>query len=714
MLGNPFELFYRHFKSFTNEFSEENFIGNFQFGKVYRGIWKDGVGKDFGRKKGEDMEVVVKLWEDPLIYEVCPGDTKERLRDEIRLCYLMRRDQHPNVATMIAYKTFRDFCACIYDIKPLDTLHNLIPKESFTWLQRTKVAFGLASALDYMHFFLDLSYNFERQIPYLIRNLGAAHIMIDKDHNPVLFDFSMISGGKVTDRKDLLNQYVHGCYGYIDPSLAQCGWSEKSDVFAYGVVLLGLIMKTVYTDEDRKNHLPFVYELAHDKLKSELSSSLVHQSLEEEHFFNPMDGILLTKLAMQCVDHDPQKRPSMKQVVKSLRELCIFIHHSDSFRVNELIKSEYKEKNKELSELFHSLFPYKQILDKRPSRQTITVAGKGCDMVHSFEDLRSYTNGFSEENLIGNFQFGKVYLGEMEGRKVTVKIWDDVYNRHTARVFDSEMELLQRDELVLLRHPKLMSHPNLVNLIGYCHEDKHIGALYDLKPLNTLHNLLLKDAFTWSQRIKVALEFARLVQFLHAFDPPYLICNCSATNIMLDQDYNAKLFDFGMFTGGILHNSRDRWGLHNNGHVALHRDQPVGCDAYSGGFDDTGDRWCEELDVFSFGVLLVALIAKKVTGKEELERGDPYLHKWVQSEYEAKMSIPGFDKSKFSIVHESLEQDPAFRSSDGVALTKLAMQCFVRWENQRPTMKQVLRMFSKLKIVGKTCAPENVLALTNT
>ena len=73
-------------------------------------------------------------------------------------------------------------------------------------------------------------------------------------------------------------------------------------------------------------------------------------------------------------------------------------------------------------------------------------------MIHLFEDLSSYTNGFSKENLIESFLFGKVYLGEMEGLKVTVKIWDNVFSRRYNRVYDNEMELHLRVQMLFLKY----------------------------------------------------------------------------------------------------------------------------------------------------------------------------------------------------------------------------------------------------------------------
>ncbi|KAJ4839795.1 hypothetical protein Tsubulata_036895, partial [Turnera subulata] len=200
-------------------------------------------------------------------------------------------------------------------MKPLDTLHNLLQKGSLSWAQRINIAMGIASALEFLHQIED-----PLNPPYLLRNLCASHIMIDKDYKPVIYDFSMISGGILTDRRELTNQYVDGCHGYIDPVGARPGaWSERCDIFSFGVVLLGVITNKVYSEEDFTSGKPSVHEWAWGEYRQQQSDSgkqnisLVHASIESELLFYSRDGIKLTNLALRCVEYDPLKRPTVKQ-----------------------------------------------------------------------------------------------------------------------------------------------------------------------------------------------------------------------------------------------------------------------------------------------------------------------------------------------------------------------------------------------------------------
>ncbi|KDP24121.1 hypothetical protein JCGZ_25778 [Jatropha curcas] len=151
-----------------------------------------------------------------------------------------------------------------------------------------------------------------------------------------------------------------------------------------------------------------------------------------------------------------------------------------------------------------------------------------------------FTNGFSEGNLMWKFQFGKLFWGKINERKVIVKIWEypEMY-----KVFEGDNEGRVRDEIELLQHPKLIGHPNLVKLVGYCYDEQQLGTVYDLDPLGSVYELAPKGCFTWLHRIKVAYEFACLLKFLHIRNPPYESClvrSIDAAHIMLDKEYTPE------------------------------------------------------------------------------------------------------------------------------------------------------------------------------
>lgn len=118
-------------------------------------------------------------------------------------------------------------------------------------------------------------------------------------------------------------------------------------MFAFGVILVSLISKRVYSEEDRVNGVPYVYEWAlreADAFESEggmtnTEFSLVNESLAAECELFPGDGHKITKLALDCVNGDVSQRPTMKQVYRVLKKLETVKQHADFFGANKELSS---------------------------------------------------------------------------------------------------------------------------------------------------------------------------------------------------------------------------------------------------------------------------------------------------------------------------------------------------------------------------------------
>ncbi|XP_065850246.1 receptor-like kinase LIP2 isoform X2 [Euphorbia lathyris] len=292
--------------------------------------------------------------------------------------------------------------------------------------------------------------------------------------------------------------------------------------------------------------------------------------------------------------------------------------------------------------------------------RTIKGSGQSQARVKGFSSkaLIKATDSFSEENLIGKYQFGKVFRGEIKGQKVTVKIWETIVDKGVHR-FGNEDRL--RDEISLLQHPRLLGDPNLVKMIGYCFEGETLGAVYDLDPQDSLHNLAPKDEFNWLQRMKVIYELANLLEFLHTPIPaphvPYRVGNIDAAHIILDKEYSPKLADFGMTVGGIILSPRAlrmRILRERFGYMDTSRAMPWERRNYMGGKDKGGVF--EGRDIFGFGCILLCLIHKRVPTLDGAE-DDRFVPDYAaQDAYEEYYEETGI-LNGFSFVHKSLERN---------------------------------------------------------
>ncbi|KAL3503094.1 hypothetical protein ACH5RR_037543 [Cinchona calisaya] len=312
---------YDQLRELTDDFSQGNYIGTFQFGKIYRGKIKSAH---------EVKDVLVKIWGKPEIDFYYEGDNELRCMDELIIFRHEKLTCHPGMIKLLGYVQDEEHLGAVYDFKPLDTVYNLTPRDNFTWLQRIKVAFGFASLLKFLHKATP------QQNPFVLRNISASHIVIDEEYNPKLFDVGLITGGVFPDRTQCGIYFIYGCMGYVDLSIGCTGeWNNKSDVFSFGVLLLNLITKRIFTKEDRKAATPLPHRWAWNQYAPRQSDSgiklpvLVHQSLTADPDYCRSDGRKLTKLAMKCVGEDPEHRPDMKKIVNCLLKLRVIKQHAD-------------------------------------------------------------------------------------------------------------------------------------------------------------------------------------------------------------------------------------------------------------------------------------------------------------------------------------------------------------------------------------------------
>ncbi|XP_022964737.1 putative serine/threonine-protein kinase-like protein CCR3 [Cucurbita moschata] len=159
----------------------------------------------------------------------------------------------------------------------------------------------------------------------------------------------------------------------------------------------------------------------------------------------------------------------------------------------------------------------------------------------SLTELAAATSNFSSDNKIGAGSFGVVYKGELSnGTEVAIKRGETKSNEK-QNAFSSELATLLR-----------LNHKHLVGMVGYCQENDERLLVYEYMPNGSLHDHLHnKDngvtvLNTWKMRIKIALDAARGIEYLHNYAvPPIIHRDIKSSNILLDRNFTAKVSDFG-------------------------------------------------------------------------------------------------------------------------------------------------------------------------
>ncbi|XP_058080181.1 probable inactive receptor kinase At1g27190 [Magnolia sinica] len=154
-------------------------------------------------------------------------------------------------------------------------------------------------------------------------------------------------------------------------------------------------------------------------------------------------------------------------------------------------------------------------------------------------DLMAATNGFDPDNIIASNRMGTTYRAVLaDGSALAIKRLH-AGCKLSEKQFCSEMNKLGQQ----------LRHPNLVPLLGYCIAGDEKLLVYKHMPNGTLSSLLYVNSqpLDWPTRLKIGIGAARGLAWLHhGFQPPYLHENMSSNVIVLDEDYEARITDFGL------------------------------------------------------------------------------------------------------------------------------------------------------------------------
>ncbi|KAK7840690.1 l-type lectin-domain containing receptor kinase ix.1 [Quercus suber] len=157
----------------------------------------------------------------------------------------------------------------------------------------------------------------------------------------------------------------------------------------------------------------------------------------------------------------------------------------------------------------------------------------------SYDELVRATNNFAEDGKLGEGGFGGVYKGFLSDLHEFVAV-KKVSKRSNQgkKEYISEVKIISR-----------LTHKNLVQLVGWCHEFGDLLLVYEFMPHGSLDFHLFGERTTldWATRYKITLNLASALLYLHEDSGQCVVHrDIKSSNIMLDSDFNAKLGDFGL------------------------------------------------------------------------------------------------------------------------------------------------------------------------
>ncbi|CAD5315068.1 unnamed protein product [Arabidopsis thaliana] len=234
----------------------------------------------------------------------------------------------------------------------------------------------------------------------------------------------------------------------------------------------------------------------------------------------------------------------------------------------------------------------------------------------SYKEMTNATNDFN--TVIGQGGFGTVYKAEFnDGLIAAVKKMNKV-SEQAEQDFCREIGLLAK-----------LHHRNLVALKGFCINKKERFLVYDYMKNGSLKDHLHaigKPPPSWGTRMKIAIDVANALEYLHFYcDPPLCHRDIKSSNILLDENFVAKVCNFG-----LAHSSRD-------GSVCF---EPVNTDIRgTPGYVDpeyvVTQELTEKSDVYSYGVVLLELI----TGRRAVDEVVTVVRLCTEKEGRSRPSI---------------------------------------------------------------------------
>lgn len=288
----------------------------------------------------------------------------------------------------------------------------------------------------------------------------------------------------------------------------------------------------------------------------------------------------------------------------------------------------------------------------------------------TLRDLEFATNRFSKENVLGEGGYGVVYRGRLvNGTEVAIK---KIFNN----MGQAEKEF--RVEVEAIGHVR---HKNLVRLLGYCVEGVNRMLVYEFVNNGNLEQWLhgamrQHGIFTWENRMKVVIGTAKALAYLHeAIEPKVVHRDIKSSNILIDDEFNGKVSDFGL--AKMLGSDKS--------HITT---RVMGTFGYvAPEYANTG-MLNEKSDVYSFGVLLL----ETVTGRDPVDysrsANEVNLVEWL------KMMIA--NRRAEEVVDPILEVRPTIRALKRALL--IALRCVDPDSEKRPKMGQVARMLESEEV----------------
>ncbi|CAI9284847.1 unnamed protein product [Lactuca saligna] len=513
--------------------------------------------------------------------------------------------KHKNIVSLLGFCDEKGEKILVYEYASNNSLDLHLDSKDLTWVRRLRICIGAARGLEYLH------YSVGAQHRVLHRDIKSSNILLDEDWNGKIagLGLSIISPANIPNTFLITNSI--GTYGYTDPEYMKTGvLTKESDVYSFGVVLFEVLCgRLCYQINDKPRQS--LTKLVKQYYKQNKLNEIIWIGIKDE--INPASLKAFATIAYQCLKSKREERPLMADVLTNLENALTYQIYAEGTKI-------------------------------------------------SLRDIQLATNYFASNKCIGEGGFGKVYMGELlhsGGHIMTVAVKRlNPTNEHGNRGFKNERNLSQ------------YRNGNIVNLLGYCDDDNEKILVYEYAAKRSLDFYLNNYDLRWVRRLKICIGAASGLVYLHnpdGYQESVWHLDIKSGNILLDENWNAKITDFGL-SKFIVANQEKKTVI--SGAVGT----PGYCDPV---YIETGSP-TKESDIYSFGVVLFEMLCGR------LNTPNKYEHRSL-----AELTRNCYEKSDLSGIIFGNIKDEISPSSLRSFVT-IAYRCLRRDREERPSMKEIL------------------------
>ncbi|XVF29945.1 hypothetical protein REPUB_Repub16aG0014800 [Reevesia pubescens] len=303
----------------------------------------------------------------------------------------------------------------------------------------------------------------------------------------------------------------------------------------------------------------------------------------------------------------------------------------------------------------------------------------GAPVQFSYKELQRSTKGFKDK--LGAGGFGAVYKGILANRTV-------VAVKQLEGIEQGEKQFRMEVATISSTH-----HLNLVRLIGFCSEGRHRLLVYEFMKNGSLDNFLFDteehsgNMLSWEYRFSVALGTARGITYLHEECRDCIVhCDIKPENILLDENYHAKVSDFGL---AKLVNPKD------------HRYRTLTSIRGTRGY--LAPEWLANLpitsksDVYSYGMVLLEIVSGRRNFEVSADTNRKKFSIWAYEEFD-KGNVEGIVDKR--LVDQDVDMEQVTRA------LLVSFWCIQEQPSQRPMMGKVVQMLEGITGIEKPPAPK--------